>query len=109
MVREFTLFGYDVFLGFAGIGAVVSTALWVWVAFNLRGHLSGGILHAACIILSVTTFLLIDAILIAGLVFQIDRLLFRMLIAFAFGVQLVAAISAILLIRQIRMRRRTTD
>lgn len=109
MVREFTLFGYDIFLGFAGIGAVVSMALWVWVSFGLRGHLHGGILHAATIILTIATLMLIDATLVAGLVFQLDRFTFRMMIAFAFGVQVVAAISALLLLRQIKSRRRRTD
>lgn len=109
MAHEFTLFGYDVLLGFAGIGAIVSMVMWVWVSFGLRGHLVGGLLHAATIILSVATFILIDVILIAGLVFQIDRLAFRMMIAFAFGVQVVAAISALLLLRQLKRRRRTTD
>lgn len=109
MVREFTIFGYDIFLGFAGVGAMASVVLWVWVSFGIRGHLGGGILHAATIILSVATFLLIDATLIVHLVFQIGQFYFRLMVAFAFGVQVVAAISAILLIRQIRRRRRSSD
>lgn len=105
-MNRIEIFGVDLFLGFAVIGAALSLLLWLYVMVRVRPALIHGPMHTATVMLSTSTFIGIDIVLLWGFALRPDPLLFRMAIAFVFGVETVAAISAVLLLRRLRRARR---
>jgi hypothetical protein len=99
------IFGVDLFLGAAAVGAALSLGLWLYVMARIRPALVHGPLHTATVLLATAAFVSLDLVLLWGLVLRPDPILFRMAVAFVFGIQTVAAIAAVLMLRQMRRRR----
>lgn len=99
------IFGIDVFLGFAVLGAALSLALWLWVTVNIKPFLVHGTLNTATVLLTNAAFIGIDLILLWGFALRPDPLQFRIVIAFVFGIQTTAALCALLSQRQRKARK----
>jgi len=94
------IFGVDVFFGFTVLGAILSLVLWVWVTARIKPSLIHGPVDTAAVLLSHAAFIGVDGVLLWGVAIRPDPYLFRVILAFVFGIQLVAAFCAALSQRQ---------
>lgn len=102
------VFGTDLFIGFAVIGALISLVLWLFVLARIRPALSSrlGVLHTATVLLSTASFIGIDLVLLWNFAYHPTPQPFRIVVAFVFGIQAVAAASATLFLRRHREKAR---
>lgn len=101
---EIEFLGRPLFFGLSALGALLSLTLWLYVGIRVR-PLTPTLLHKITIRLTASAFVMLDLTLLWWFVWRPGGELFRLVIAFDFGVQTTAAIAAVAFVRDVRRKR----
>ena len=89
-------------VGLGAIGAFVSVLIWTLAAMLFSHARRGGVLHAVSVYLTIMSLVGIDLLLLGAIARAISGEVGGLLFGMVMGVQVVAALSAVIFVRQAR-------